>query len=181
MRQALVVYRRREHIQDMQDAPGTRGDAGWLGVRARGSGLDLPGVCRSAVRPLPGMPISRSSRGGEDIRPDSGIRPSSTSRRSASRSRPRSRWPSGFAGASASGAKIWSLSLFRGRCHVRRLIPRGSDLRRGDEGASVLFCSNNQWAISTPVCAVGCYDPWLTRRSGTGYRECGSTDAMSSL
>ena len=44
----------------------------------------------------------------------------------------------------------------------------------------VLLCSNNQWAISTPLSAQTAAAPWPTRRSGTGCRRCEWTAPTSS-
>ena len=44
--------------------------------------------------------------------------------------------------------------VLRRRRDLRGRVPRGRELRRRDAGAaSILFCNNNQWAISTPLSA----------------------------
>ena len=52
------------------------------------------------------------------------------------------------------GEQTVAIALLRRRRDLGGRVPRGRELRRGDaRRRSILFCNNNQWAISTPLSA----------------------------
>ena len=86
--------------RDVRDLLEPRGDAGRLGVRARGRGLDLPELSRVGDRTAArNAAVDGAAAGGAAIRRAGGIPPTTTSRPSASRSRRTCRTPSASRGA----------------------------------------------------------------------------------
>ena len=92
------------------------------------------------------------SRGGAATRPAGGTRASSTSPRSACRSRRRSRTPSGFAwGSRLKGEDRVALTLFGDGATSEGSFHEGATFAGVMKAPVILFCNNNQWAISTPL------------------------------
>jgi pyruvate dehydrogenase E1 component alpha subunit len=58
--------------------------------------------------------------------------------------------------------------VLRRRRHQRGRLPRGRQLRRRDARAVVLFCNNNQWAISTPLSAQTAAEALVDKAAGYG-------------
>ena len=122
------------HVRDLLEP---RGDAGR--DRCSRSRIATGSSRRTASRrsaSCAGCPSRPCSRGGGGIRRAGGTPPSTTSRRSACRSRPRSRTRSGFAwGSALKGEDRVALDALRRRRDLGGRVPRGRDVRRRDEGA----------------------------------------------
>ena len=58
--------------------------------------------------------------------------------------------------------------VLRRRRDVRRLVPRRRQLRSRDAAPLVLFCNNNQWAISTPLSAQTAAETLADKAVGYG-------------
>ena len=168
--------------RDVRDLLEPRGDAGRLGVRARGSRLDLPGVPRVRDR-APARdagldrPLVVAGPSGRVVEPDGvqrrlDLRPDRDADPPCGRVR---------LGLRAQGRGSRRPRLLRRRRDLGGLVPRGCDFRRGHEGAGRPLLQ--QQPVGDLDSALGAdrrrrRSP--TRRSATGSRESASTAATSS-
>ena len=96
----------------------------------------FPSYRESAIGLLRGMPPATILSWWRGHPPAGGTRPTTTSPRSASRSRPRCRTRPGSRGASGCAARRPRADLLRRRRHLGGRVPRGRELRGGDAGAA---------------------------------------------
>ena len=168
------------HVRDLLEP---RGDAGRLGVRARATRTGSSRAtasrrsgCCAGCRPR------RSSRGGAATRPAGGTRPTTTSPRSASRSRRTCRTPPGSPGArSCAASAACAIAYFGDGATSEGAFHEGANFAAVMRAPLVLFCNNNQWAISTPLSAQTARRD--ARRQGGRLRDaraCASTAATCS-
>ena len=138
------------HVRDLLEP---RGDAGRLGLRARATTTGSSratasrrsGSC-AGCRPRP------SSPGGAAIPRAGGTRLTTTSRRSASRSRPTSRTrPASPGGRGCAARRRVAIAYFGDGATSEGAFHEGANFAAVMRRRSFLFCNNNRWAISTPL------------------------------
>ena len=118
-------------------------------------GLDLPELPRVGDRAAArDCRPRRCSPGGAATRPAGGTRPTTTSRRSACRSGRTCRTPPGSPGGrSCSGETACAIAYFGDGATSEGAFHEGANFAGVMRAPLVLFCNNNQWAISTPLSA----------------------------
>ena len=138
------------HLRDLLEP---RGDAGRLGLRARGrrTGSSRATASRRSGS-CAGCPPRRCSPGGAAIPRAGGTPPTTTSRRSACRSGPTCRTRPGLAwGKRLRGEKACAIAYFGDGATSEGAFHEGANFAAVMRAPLVLFCNNNGWAISTPV------------------------------
>ena len=115
--------------------------------------LDLPELPRVGDRPAArDAARRRCSPGGAAIRPAGGTRPTTTSRRSACRSATHVPHAAGLAwGKRLRGEKTCAIAYFGDGATSEGAFHEGANFAAVMRAPLVLFCNNNQWAISTPL------------------------------
>ena len=139
-------------------APRTRSRRDWI----------FPSYRESAIGLLRGFPPATALRGGGVIPPAGGIRPTTTSRRSASRSGPMCRTRPGSRGARSSAASDGRARVFGDGATSEGSFHEGANFAGVMKAPLVLFCNNNQWAISTPLRAQTAAPTLADKAAGYG-------------
>ena len=152
-------------------------------LRARGRGLDLPELPRVGDRPAArDAGVRRSSPGGAGIRPAGGTRPTTTSPRSASRSRRTCRTPPGSPGGSGCAARTRSRSPTSATARPRRA--RSTRARTSPRVMRApldpVLQQQRLGDLDAGLGADAARRRSPTRRSATGSRACGWTAATCS-